>query len=95
MDAVQRTRSSAEDTAVGADESARNLNAVATAADQMSNSVSEISRQVSHATVAIREAVGHADQTQQKVATLARTADRIGDVVQLISQIRDRPTCWR
>jgi hypothetical protein len=87
IDAVQRTRDSAEKTAIGADESARNLAAVAAAAELMSNSVTEISRQVGHATAAIQEAVGHSTSTQEKVATLARTADRIGDVVQLISQI--------
>jgi hypothetical protein len=87
MDAMQRTRESAQKTAVGTDESARNLNAVAAAAEQMSNSVTEISRQVDHATAAIREAVGHSGSTQEKVATLARTAARIGDVVHLIRQI--------
>jgi methyl-accepting chemotaxis protein len=87
IDAVQQTRDSAQTTAIGAEDSARNLNSVAAAAEQMSNSVSEISRQVGHATLAIREAVGHSGSTQEKVAALARTADRIGDVVQLISQI--------
>jgi uncharacterized protein YoxC len=87
IDAVQRTRDSAQSTAAGSDDSTHNLNAVAAAVQQMSSSVTEISRQVSHATAAIREAVGHSGSTQEKVATLARTADRIGDVVQLISQI--------
>lgn len=87
IEAVQRTRDSAQNTAAGADESACNLNAMAAAAEQMSNSVTEISRQVGHATATIRETVGHSGSTQEKVATLARTADRIGDVVQLISQI--------
>lgn len=87
IDAVQRTRDSAQNTAAGTDESARNLNAVAAAGEQMSHSVAEISRQVGHAAAAIREAVGHSASTEEKVATLARTADRIGDVVQLISQI--------
>jgi len=87
IDAVQPTRDSAQSTAAGADESARNLNAVAAAAEQMASSVTEISRQVGQATATIREAVGHSGSTQEKVAALARTADRIGDVVQLISQI--------
>ena len=87
IDAVQRTRDSAQTTAAGAEESAFNLNAVAAAAEQMSGSVAEISRQVGHAIASIRGAVDHSGATQEKVATLARTADRIGDVVQLISQI--------
>ncbi len=87
LDAVQRTRDNAQKTAAGADQSARNLNSVASAVELMSSSVAEISRQVGHATAAIRAAVGHSTSTQEKVATLARTADKIGDVVQLISQI--------
>jgi methyl-accepting chemotaxis protein len=87
IDAVQHTRDSAEKTAVGADESAHNLSAVTAAAELMSGSVAEISRQVGHAAAAIQEAVGHSASTQEKFATLARTADRIGDVVQLINQI--------
>jgi len=87
INAVQRTRDSAQKTAAGADDSAQNLSAVAASAEQMSNSVVEISRQVALATATIREAVGHSGSTQDKVADLARTADRIGDVVQLISQI--------
>jgi hypothetical protein len=87
IDAVQRTRDSAQKTAVGAEESARNLNSVAAAAELMSSSVTEISRQVGQATAAIREAVGHSASTQEKVAILARIGDRIGDVVQLISHI--------
>jgi methyl-accepting chemotaxis protein len=87
INAVQRTRDSAQSTAAGTDASTQNLNAVAAAAEQMSKSVNEISRQVGHATTAIREAVGHSVSTQEKVSALAHTADRIGDVVQLISQI--------
>jgi methyl-accepting chemotaxis protein len=87
IDAVERTRDRAQSTAAGTDESARNLGAVAAAAEQMSSSVTEISRQVRHATGSIREAVVQSGSTQNKVTDLARIADRIGDVVQLISQI--------
>ena len=87
LDAVRRTRESAEVTAAGADASARNLNSVAAAVEQLSGSVNEISRQVRHATDAIAEAVGRSGATEAKVAELAGAADRIGDVLQLISNI--------
>jgi methyl-accepting chemotaxis protein len=86
-EAVQRTRETASRTADGASVSARNLGAVSAAAEEMSASIREISRQVARVTSAVREAVQHSTTTDERVATLAKTAERIGNVVQLISQI--------
>jgi methyl-accepting chemotaxis protein len=85
--AAQRTRSSTSDAVQGADASARDLNSVAVAAEEMSASIHEISRQVSHVTTAVGAAVQRASETDRKVAGLADTADRIGDVVRLINDI--------
>jgi methyl-accepting chemotaxis protein len=71
----------------GANASARDLNSVAVAAEQMTASIHEISRQVAHVTEAVGQAVDRASQTDKKVAGLADTADRIGDVVRLITDI--------
>lgn len=53
----------------------------------MTASIREISRQVGYVTSAVRTAVDLASETDAKVAGLATTADRIGDVVRLISDI--------
>ena len=53
----------------------------------MSSSISEISRQVSHASQIARQAVEDAQRTNGTVNTLADSAQKIGEVVQLIRDI--------
>lgn len=77
--------------AVGtATESARDLNAVAVAAEQMSASITEISQQVAHVTAAVSQAVERATDTNAKVHGMAQAAEQIGDVVRLITDIAGR-----
>jgi methyl-accepting chemotaxis protein len=85
--AAIRTRNSTSNAAEGANASARDLNAVSVAAEQMAASIHEISRQVAHVTTAVHSAVARASDTNVKVTELAAAADRIGDVVRLISEI--------
>jgi len=87
---ARQTRTDAAATAEGATASARDLGSVASASDEMSNSIAEISRQVGGVTAAVRQAVARATVTDQKVTGLAETADRIGEVVRLISEIASR-----
>jgi methyl-accepting chemotaxis protein len=87
---VQYTQADAAATAEGAMASARDLGSVAAASEEMSSSIAEISRQVSGVTAAVQQAVERATVTDQKVAGLAETADRIGEVVRLISDIASR-----
>jgi methyl-accepting chemotaxis protein len=86
-EAAKRTRDSSSGAVEGANASARDLNSVAVAAEQMAASISEISRQVTHVTTAVGKAVDRAAETDKKVAGLSDTADRIGDVVRLITDI--------
>ena len=86
-EAATRTRDHTSSAVEGANASARDLNSVAVAAEQMTASIREISRQVENVTSAVRTAVDLASETDAKVAGLATTADRIGDVVRLISDI--------
>jgi methyl-accepting chemotaxis protein len=86
-EAATRTRDYTSSAVEGANASARDLNSVAVAAEQMTASIREISRQVGNVTSAVRTAVDLASETDAKVAGLATTADRIGDVVRLISDI--------
>jgi methyl-accepting chemotaxis protein len=88
--AAQRTRDSASRTAEGAAASAGNLAAVAAASEEMSASIHEISQQVARATQAAQAAVERASSTDAKVEGMAALADRIGDVVRLITDIAGR-----
>ena len=85
--AAQRTHERAATTADGSAASAANLAAVAAAAEEMSASINEISQQVARATQAAQEAVQRASSTDAKVSSMAALAERIGDVVKLITDI--------
>jgi methyl-accepting chemotaxis protein len=86
-EAARRTRDSTSGAVAGASASARDLNSVAVAAEEMAVSIHEISRQVGNVATAVHAAVARAAETDAKVAGLATAADRIGDVVRLISDI--------
>ncbi len=86
-EAAKQTRDNTSSAVEGAQNSSRDLNAVAVAAEEMAASVSEISKQVAHVTTAVHQAVDRASETDTKVAGLAEAADRIGDVVRLITDI--------
>jgi methyl-accepting chemotaxis protein len=70
--------------------SARDLNSVAAAAEQMAVSINEISRQVGSVTNSVQAAVSRATETDVKVAGLSETADRIGEVVRIITDIAEQ-----
>jgi methyl-accepting chemotaxis protein len=86
-EAARRTRDATSGTVDGAAASARDLSSVAGAAEQMAASIAEISQQVAHVTAAVRTAVQRAAATDTTVGGLAESADRIGDVVRLITDI--------
>jgi methyl-accepting chemotaxis protein len=86
-EAAKRTRISTSGAVESVNASARDLNSVAAAAEQMAASIHEISRQVARVTSAVGKAVERASETDKKVASLSDTADRIGDVVRLITDI--------
>ena len=86
-EAAHHTRDTAAQTAEGAEGAARNVGMVAAAAEELSASIHEISQQVARATQAAQEAVERASTTDAKVGGMAEAAERVGDVVQLISDI--------
>ena len=69
--------------------SATNLGALSAAAEQMSSSINEISQQVGRVTQAVSAAVERANVADTKVGGMA-AADRVGDVVKLITDIAGR-----
>lgn len=89
-EAAKSTRDRAASAADGAVASTANLGAVASAAEEMSVSINEISQQVARVSQAVHEAVDRASITDAKVGGMATAADRVGDVVKLIAEIANR-----
>jgi methyl-accepting chemotaxis protein len=73
--------------AAAADQAAANVTTVAAAAEELGSSVEEIGRQVQGSATLSREAVSEAAQTTTFVRDLSEAAQRIGDVVAMISTI--------
>jgi len=69
---------------------ATNVNAVAAAAEQLASSVTEIGRQTSRSSTIAAQAADQARNTNNQVQGLATAAQRIGDVVKLITDIANQ-----
>jgi len=96
-EASQSLRIGAEETSgkvaavsVSSDETAVNVQTVASATEEMASSVTEISRQVSSSTQLSSKAVDSARETNEKVQSLTSAAQVIGDVVGLINDIAEK-----
>lgn len=66
------------------------VQAVATATEQLSASVGEISRQVEQSSRIAEGAVVQARQTDERIGKLSRAAEQIGEVVKLITAIAEQ-----
>jgi methyl-accepting chemotaxis protein len=73
--------------AAAAEQMTLNVQRVAAATEELSNTVNEVGRQVSESAVFAEGAVTEASRTQSVAGTLAEASKRIGGVVKLISQI--------
>ncbi|MFZ5930564.1 MAG: methyl-accepting chemotaxis protein [Pseudomonadota bacterium] len=73
--------------AMASDEASTNVQAVASAGEELSSSINEIARQVSESARISNEASTYAQQTNEQIKGLAEAAQRIGDVVSLINDI--------
>jgi methyl-accepting chemotaxis protein len=67
-----------------------NMQTVASAAKELLSSVSEIGRQVDHSSKIAGQAVDEAARTNATVQTLSQAAQKIGDVMKLISAIAEQ-----
>ncbi|MCC3859655.1 nitrate- and nitrite sensing domain-containing protein [Emcibacteraceae bacterium Y4] len=67
-----------------------NVQAVASASEEMSASIAEITRQVSESTGIANNAVKTAESALTRVNKLTETSERIGEVVQLINDIAEQ-----
>ncbi|MDC7785650.1 methyl-accepting chemotaxis protein [Rhodoplanes sp. TEM] len=72
------------------EEASTSVQAVAAATNEMSSSIGEISRQVQSSSRIAEAAVGQAAKTDARVGALSVAANRIGDVVKLITAIAEQ-----
>ena len=82
--------STAQSLTVASDETSTRSGTVASATEELSASVNEISGQVSNSLGIVQKAVEQARNTEELVNTLLQSAAKIGDVTQLISDIADQ-----
>jgi methyl-accepting chemotaxis protein len=73
--------------AAASGQAAANVQTVASAAEELSSSIAEISRQVARSAEITARAVASTQRTDGEIRSLAEAAQRIGDVVKLISDI--------
>lgn len=76
--------------ATAATESAHNVHTVAAAAEELSASVQEITKQVARSASIAHNAVSEARQADETVQSLSAAAQKIGDVVDLINDIAEQ-----
>ncbi len=87
LDSSGQASQRAESAVKASSEASANVATAATAATQLSASIGEISEQLIRATEVVRVSVNEAESTNQQIAGLAAAAQKIGDVVKLISDI--------
>ena len=83
----QKSTTMVEHARHSATETSTNVQTVASAAEELSSSIIEISRQVAESSRISQEAVTEADRTNATVQGLAQSSDKIGEVVNLIQDI--------
>ncbi|HUA54370.1 MAG TPA: cache domain-containing protein [Candidatus Sulfotelmatobacter sp.] len=85
--ATEGTRQRSLAVASASNQATANVQTVAAASEELSSSISEIGRQVAHASGVSRKAAEEGEKTNQTVSGLADGARRIGEVVKLINDI--------
>ena len=85
--ASHRTSERAEGAVESSNEASVNVETAATAAEELSSSIGEISRQLAHTNDLVKVAVKEATMTNTEIHSLAKAAQKIGDVVKLIQDV--------
>jgi hypothetical protein len=88
--ASQQTSERASNAVDAFNEASTNVESAATASDELSNSIAEISRQLVHTSDVVRLATTEADATDAEIGGLAEGAQKIGEVVKLIRAIAEQ-----
>jgi methyl-accepting chemotaxis protein len=88
MSAIAEETSRQSSAAAAASDEARvNVQTVASAAEELASSISEIGRQVAESSRIASVAVAEVERTNESVTSLAAAAEKIGEVVNLINDI--------
>lgn len=87
---VETTQELSGRVAGASEKASTNVQSVASATDELSVSVVEIGRRVKNSTRIAAEAVAQAEQTDARIVKLSLAAQKIGDVVKLISAIAEK-----
>lgn len=90
VDAVSKTSERTAQATVNTEAAVGNIETVASAATELSASVDEISRQVQHSSGVADHAVEEANRTNATVQGLSNAVNRIGEVVNLITDIAEQ-----
>jgi methyl-accepting chemotaxis protein len=85
--AIEAASSQSNAIAAAAEQCSVSVKTVSAASEELSSSMQEIGHQVASAVTISDEAVGRADQTIEKVRRLSHVAQKIGDVVAIITSI--------
>ncbi|GJM03280.1 MAG: methyl-accepting chemotaxis protein [Rhodomicrobium sp.] len=88
--AILNASTQATEAAAASTQTSQNVEAVAGGLEELASSVAEINQQVGNALEISMQAVEQADNTNTIVSGLADAAQRIGDVVSLISEIAEQ-----
>ena len=83
----EQTTTRAQSAVDAFNEASTNVDGAAVAADELSHSIAEISRQLTQTGTIVAQATDEARQTDTEIAALAAGAQKIGDVVKLIRDI--------
>src|SRR4029077_3455361 len=83
----EQTSQRAESAVHAFNEASANVETAAVAADELSHSIAEISRQLTRTSSVVGMATGEARATDNEIAGLATGAQKIGDVIKLIRTI--------
>lgn len=84
---ADKTGQLANAAAAASQQTSANVHGVASAADELSYTVTEISRKVQESSTVAAEAVRRAANTNATVTELSQSASRIGDVIEIINKI--------
>jgi methyl-accepting chemotaxis protein len=85
--ASRKTSERAEGAVQASNIASDNVEVAAAAAEELSSSINEISRQLSQTNSLVDTAVGEAGSTNDEIGGLAAAAQKIGDVVKLIQSV--------
>jgi methyl-accepting chemotaxis protein len=88
--AARQMQAAAQSLAGAATETSAQSSTVAAASEELTASVNEISRQLAGATEVVKQAVDEANKSDKMVGELVTTAEKVGEVTQMIAEIAEQ-----